>query len=374
MNDIELGLLLKKAREEKNLTLADIQERTKIRKKYLKAIEENNFDILPAKIYLKVFVKGYAREVDINYEELLKYYPVLDMTAENDASLHKEYLNGEKVNHDFNVNNNRYKSFFKIIMIIIISLLLITAAVYTFQHFVNSEIKVLNQNIKEEQNIDQDALILENKSNNSEKSIENDKIDLELEKDLSALNNENQEDILNYTVPKILSNQSTEIINPDKFNKIEDINITENNKLTEITASDNLLEEASSTDKIMPKLSQDDYNQDMIKEKNPAKIEEETQTQVAQIDKNISFIASDTVWVNIRVDGATVFSGIMESGERKEFELDNKLYIKIGNASAIKAIVAGEESGPWSGTAGITEVEFTVKNNKIEINNLRKDS
>ncbi|ODS49649.1 MAG: hypothetical protein A8274_1386, partial [Halanaerobium sp. 4-GBenrich] len=46
MEDIELGTLLKKARQEKGLTLDDIQERTKIRKKYLEAIEANNFDIL----------------------------------------------------------------------------------------------------------------------------------------------------------------------------------------------------------------------------------------------------------------------------------------------------------------------------------------
>jgi cytoskeletal protein RodZ len=54
--ELELGTLLKKAREEKGLSLDDIQEETKIRKKYLEAIEENNFDILPGKVYLKVLL------------------------------------------------------------------------------------------------------------------------------------------------------------------------------------------------------------------------------------------------------------------------------------------------------------------------------
>ncbi|MFP4199486.1 MAG: helix-turn-helix domain-containing protein, partial [Halanaerobium sp.] len=75
--ELELGSLLKRARQEKGLSLDDIQEETKIRKKYLEAIEENNFDVLPGNVYLKVFIKGYAREVGIDYQKLLENYEIL---------------------------------------------------------------------------------------------------------------------------------------------------------------------------------------------------------------------------------------------------------------------------------------------------------
>ncbi len=43
----ELGSYLKQVREEKMITLDDLQRTTKIQKRYLVAIEEGNFDTLP---------------------------------------------------------------------------------------------------------------------------------------------------------------------------------------------------------------------------------------------------------------------------------------------------------------------------------------
>lgn len=402
LEDIELGTLLKKARKEKGFTLADIQERTKIRKKYLEAIEANNFDVLPGRVYLKVFVKGYAREVDINYDELLNYYPVLNIKEKNESSLHTDYLDGTKVPHKVKRKNNRKKSIFKIIFIVIISLFLIGAAVYTFQYFVNSEIRLLNQDVKEEQNIEQNALILENDAESSEEGTENNNEEV-VEEELANLNNENN--ILNSIDPEILSDQNTEIINSDNFSDIEGINEIESDKITEIIASDNLIEEqniaeenisdiSSSSEKELnldqnienndpavdndaPAANNDDSITNEEAEVNTPSETAENSTednQSQELDKSISFMASDTVWVNIRVNGETAFSGIMEAGDSREIELENRLYIKIGNAPAITALVEGEERGPWPGPAGIAEVEFIVEDNEIKINNLRENN
>ena len=391
MEDIELGTLLKKARQEKGLTLNDIQELTKIRKKYLEAIEANNFDVLPGKVYLKVFIKGYAREVDINYKELLNYYPVLNIKEESKSPIHKDYLDGTKVNHKVKGNKGSKKSIFKIIFIVLISLFLIAAGVYTFQYFVNSEIRLLNQNVNDEQNIEENALILENTGDSNEQNNEENKTEAETEAELADLNNEN--DILDSIDSEILSDQNTEIINQNNFNDMEGINSAESDKITEIIVSNNLMEEQNIVEDTLTNINEDNNQQIDVDEnieisetltmndpdtkpENSSKIAEsnEAEAQIKEMDKTINFMASDTVWVNIRLDGETTFSGILEAGDSRDFEINNELYIKIGNAGAITALVNGEERGPWRGPAGIAEVEFTVEDDKININNLREDN
>ena len=68
----EIGEILKDARIEKGYTLDDLQQITKIQKRYLQAIEDGNTDILPGRFYMRAFVKQYADIVDLDGEELLE--------------------------------------------------------------------------------------------------------------------------------------------------------------------------------------------------------------------------------------------------------------------------------------------------------------
>ncbi len=67
----EIGQTLKNARVDKGLTLDDLQQTTKIQKRYLIAIEEENFDALPGDFYVKAFIREYAETVDLDADELL---------------------------------------------------------------------------------------------------------------------------------------------------------------------------------------------------------------------------------------------------------------------------------------------------------------
>lgn len=70
----EIGSRLREARLVKQLSLDDLQDITKIQKRYLQAIEEGNFDMMPGAFYVRAFVKQYAEAVGLNYEELLVTY------------------------------------------------------------------------------------------------------------------------------------------------------------------------------------------------------------------------------------------------------------------------------------------------------------
>lgn len=50
------------------------EQQTKIRKKYLVALEEENFDIMPGKVYVRGFLRNYARFLGINGEDLVDLY------------------------------------------------------------------------------------------------------------------------------------------------------------------------------------------------------------------------------------------------------------------------------------------------------------
>ena len=64
---------LKAAREEKQISLNHIAAKTRIDLKYLTAIDNANFDVLPD-LYVRAFIKEYALNIDLNPEETVKKY------------------------------------------------------------------------------------------------------------------------------------------------------------------------------------------------------------------------------------------------------------------------------------------------------------
>lgn len=70
----ELGSLLKQNRKEKGMSLDELQQKTKIQKRYLEAIERGKFDVLPGDFYTRAFIRTYAEVVGLNADEAMTLY------------------------------------------------------------------------------------------------------------------------------------------------------------------------------------------------------------------------------------------------------------------------------------------------------------
>jgi cytoskeleton protein RodZ len=70
----DLGRLLREAREEKGVSLEEVEEATHIRRKFLQALEEEDFGALPAETYVKGFLRTYAMYLELAPEEMMALY------------------------------------------------------------------------------------------------------------------------------------------------------------------------------------------------------------------------------------------------------------------------------------------------------------
>ena len=69
-----LGEELRRKREERAITLAEISESTRIGTRFLKAIETDNFSTLPGGIFTRSFIRAYAKQVGMNEDEAIALY------------------------------------------------------------------------------------------------------------------------------------------------------------------------------------------------------------------------------------------------------------------------------------------------------------
>jgi len=70
----ELGEHLRQARLERGITLEQIQNSSKIRLRYLQALEAGSFSAIPGEVYLRGFLQNYASCVGLDPHAILELY------------------------------------------------------------------------------------------------------------------------------------------------------------------------------------------------------------------------------------------------------------------------------------------------------------
>lgn len=66
--------MLREGREALGLSFADMAEITRIQPMWLHCLEQERFEEMPAEVFIRGFIKSYARELRLNEEEVFETY------------------------------------------------------------------------------------------------------------------------------------------------------------------------------------------------------------------------------------------------------------------------------------------------------------
>lgn len=79
---VSFGNWLRRQRELREISLREIADVTKISIRYLEALEQDRFDVLPAPVFAKGFLREYARYVGLDPDEVVNSYLTAQSTVE----------------------------------------------------------------------------------------------------------------------------------------------------------------------------------------------------------------------------------------------------------------------------------------------------
>ncbi|MEQ7193565.1 RodZ domain-containing protein [Enterococcus avium] len=129
MASINIGETLRKARIDKKISLDELQQRTKIQKRYLLAIEENDFHELPSDYYLRTFIRQYADEVKLDGNYLIDVLDGKDRPMPTYPEL--ETVDGLRKNkHVESPTRARFKATLPMILLGLVALAIISVVGY----------------------------------------------------------------------------------------------------------------------------------------------------------------------------------------------------------------------------------------------------
>lgn len=83
----ELGDLLRRTREDKHWSWEDAERATGIRRRFIQAMEEGRWDLLPSPIQVRGFLKSYSGHLGLKPDEMLALFERQTHTAQTSAAL-----------------------------------------------------------------------------------------------------------------------------------------------------------------------------------------------------------------------------------------------------------------------------------------------
>jgi hypothetical protein len=117
----EIGNSLREARLRQSLDFNEVERRTKIRGKYLRALEEEHFELLPAQTYIKGFLRTYADVLGLDGQLYVDEYNSRFVVGDDEFGLRPRRSAARQQRH------RRIES--NVVLIVLAAIALVTALV-----------------------------------------------------------------------------------------------------------------------------------------------------------------------------------------------------------------------------------------------------
>ncbi|MGC9512798.1 MAG: helix-turn-helix domain-containing protein [Fidelibacterota bacterium] len=122
--------LLKKKRIQKKITLEDLSLKTKINVRYFEAIERGDFSALP-ETYIRLFLKSYAQELGLDFEEILSHTPE---SIQKKPKVPVATAQGHENTKPLRIRSRRKRN----PLLLLSGVIIIAAAVIVFEYYQNT--------------------------------------------------------------------------------------------------------------------------------------------------------------------------------------------------------------------------------------------
>ena len=141
-----IGEILREARERKDVSFAEIEEAIKIKKRYLLALEHEEWSVLPGKVYAKGFLRTYARYLGLDERSLSDLYELSTATSGTERSDALSQTPGrkrkgrkKKKQPEVDLHNKPKKKM--IYVLCVLSIAVLTFAVWAYKTYYLNEIE-----------------------------------------------------------------------------------------------------------------------------------------------------------------------------------------------------------------------------------------
>ena len=308
-----IGLTLHQARRQRDLTLEDVEKDTKIRVRYLEAMERGDYAALPGAVYAKGFLKTYANYLNLDGEGLAQTLKDRPKTShptagpEETRASRVRRLNDRPGAGGLGRRRNGILPRVSPLVIIggVLALILLTVVVGGL-YFVGLRASSTPDNPGS------DAQVSENSPDSSRDSGRD-----------------------NNATPNLAAGTTAETTNepiPGTSENIEGVEPSGQQTSPQETR------EAGQTSPSAP----------------PGPPPTETIAMEVRVENNIS-------WLNIEVDGNAEFVQVAEPGFVQTFEGEESITVWSGNAGAVFLSVNGQDYGQFGGSGETKVQEFNLK-------------
>jgi len=128
-----IGEKLRQARLNKKISLDELQQMTKIQKRYLESIDQNEFDQLPGKFYVRAFIRQYAEAVGEDGDYLVDVFDGKKSFADETIKKRPEpetVSGSRKAMHEEEKNLTKFWTSLPVILLGLVAVAIITVVAY----------------------------------------------------------------------------------------------------------------------------------------------------------------------------------------------------------------------------------------------------